>query len=47
MMVRIAAMLDRLKSIWVSAKKPTVRIASWTSVATAAMPNCHSKRNQM
>ncbi len=28
-------MLDRLKSICVSAKKPIVRIASWTSVATA------------
>ena len=30
-------MLDRLKSICVAAKKPTVRTASWTSVATAPM----------
>ena len=47
MTVRIAATVVRLNSMPVSTMKPIVLVMSRISVAMAATPNCHSKRNQM
>ena len=46
-MVRIAAILDKEKSILNNDKTPSVKSTSWESATTAPKPNCQSNLSQI